>query len=110
MVACKLTFYTDTSASGSRLKASASPLLSHLLRGTAEQIPHPTTEGRSLWDARLDNGELFGEKIDVETTVYEEMESASDDLGIKPLGSGSDYTIFLQYIGVRNVREPWCFN
>lgn len=105
MVTCILLSYTDTSASGSHLKASASPLLSHLLRSTATQIPHPTTGGRSLWDARLDKGELFGEKLDAEATaVYEEMESAADNLGINPLGSGSDYTVFLQYIGVRNVQ------
>lgn len=33
------------------------------------------------------------------------MESAADNIGINPLGSGSDYTVFLQYIGVRNVQE-----
>lgn len=98
--------YSDTSVSGSRLKASASPLLAHLLRSTAEQIPHPTSEGRSLWDARLDKGELFGENLDAEATaVYEEMESAADNIGINPLGSGSDYTVFLQYIGVSDVQE-----
>ncbi|KAI9574759.1 hypothetical protein HD554DRAFT_2232863 [Boletus coccyginus] len=91
----------DTAVSGSRLKTSASPLLSHLLRSTAKQIPHPTSEGRSLWDARLDKGELIGESLDAEAaTIYEEMELAADSIGINPLGSGSDYTVFLQYIGV----------
>ncbi|KAF8546620.1 Zn-dependent exopeptidase [Imleria badia] len=68
--------YSDTSVSGSCLTPSASPLLAHLLRSTAEQIPHPTSKGRSLWDARLDKED------------------------IKPVGSGSDYTVFLQHIGV----------
>ncbi|KAF8842762.1 Zn-dependent exopeptidase [Paxillus ammoniavirescens] len=91
----------DTSASGSRLRSSASPLLAHLLRNTAEQIPHPTSEGRSLWDASSDNGELYGEKLDAEALVmYEEAQSTADSTGVKPLGSGSDYTVFLQYIGV----------
>jgi N-acetylated-alpha-linked acidic dipeptidase len=103
---CILLSYSDTSVSGSHLKASASPLLAHLLRSTAEQIPHPTSEGRSLWDARLDKGELFGESLDAEATaIYEEMESTADNIGINPLGSGSDYTVFLQYIGVRNTQE-----
>lgn len=102
----RLIFYTDTSVSGSRLAASASPLLAHLLRSTAEQIPHPTCEGRTLWDARQDRGELFGENLDAEAiAVYEEMELATDNFGIDPLGSGSDYTVFLQYIGVRNVER-----
>ncbi|KAF9226672.1 Zn-dependent exopeptidase [Gyrodon lividus] len=91
----------DTSVSGSRLSASASPLLAHLLRSTAEQIPHPTSEGRSLWDARSDKGELYGENLDVEAiATYEEAQLAADSIGVNPLGSGSDYTVFLQYIGV----------
>lgn len=102
---------SDTSVSGSRLKAAASPLLAHLLRSTAEQIPHPTSEGRSLWDARLDKGELFGENLDAEAAaIYDEMELAADNMGIEPLGSGSDYTVFLQYIGVRNDQETMEFN
>ncbi|KAH7887556.1 hypothetical protein F5I97DRAFT_1861258 [Phlebopus sp. FC_14] len=91
----------DTSASGSRLRASASPLLAHLLRETAEHIPHPTSKGRSLWDARLDSGTLFGGKLDAEAVIMDqESQLASDSLGVNPLGSGSDYTVFLQYIGV----------
>jgi N-acetylated-alpha-linked acidic dipeptidase len=92
--------------SGSRLSSSASPLLAHLLRNTAEQIPHPTSEGRSLWDASSDNGELYGEKLDAEALVmYEEAQSIADSTGVKPLGSGSDYTVFLQYIGVRTIQK-----
>ncbi|KAG9317382.1 hypothetical protein JVU11DRAFT_1581 [Chiua virens] len=93
----------DTSVSGSCLQASASPLLAHLLRSTAEQIPHPTSDGRTLWDARWDLGELFGDSLDAEAAaIYEQMERVTDGLGIQPLGSGSDYTVFLQYIGFRS--------
>ncbi|KAF9247405.1 hypothetical protein BU15DRAFT_84904 [Melanogaster broomeanus] len=95
----------DTSVSGSRLSASASPLLAHLLRDTAEQIPHPTSEGRSLWAARSDNGELYGEKLDAEAIIaHEEAQLAADYIGVSPLGSGSDYTVFLQYIGVPSAQ------
>lgn len=91
----------DTSVSGSRLKAAGSPLLSHLLRETAEQIPHPTSEDRSLWDARGDSGTLFGEHINAEIVAMHEDELwAADSIGVSPLGSGSDYTVFLQYHGV----------
>jgi len=110
-VTCILPPSLDTAASGSRLKASASPLLSHLLRSTAEQILHPTSEGRSLWDARLDEGELFGESLDAEATaIYEEMELAADSIGVNPLGSGSDYTVFLQHIGVKYIQEVMEFD
>ncbi|KAG1755479.1 hypothetical protein EDB19DRAFT_1661644 [Suillus lakei] len=91
----------DTSASGSRLKAAGSPLLAHLLRETAEQIPHPTSEERSLWDARGDPGTLFGEHMNAEiAAMHEDDLLAADSIGVSPLGSGSDYTIFLQYHGV----------
>lgn len=98
----------DTSVSGSRLRTSASPLLAHLLAQTATQIPHPTSEGRTLWDARDDSGTLFGDDIDEEVlnmdyTAY----SSEDNLGVRPLGSGSDYTVFLQYIGVPSAEA--CF-
>ncbi|KAG1752576.1 uncharacterized protein EDB91DRAFT_1103334 [Suillus paluster] len=92
---------TDTSASGSRLKASGSPLLAHLLRETAEQIPHPISDERSLWDARGDTGTLFGEHMNAEiAAMHEDDLLAVDSIGVSPLGSGSDYTVFLQYHGV----------
>ncbi|KAL4081569.1 hypothetical protein V8B97DRAFT_1923813 [Scleroderma yunnanense] len=91
----------DIAVAGSRLRTSASPLLAHLLRQTAMQIPHPTSEGRTLWDARTDTGTLFGDSIDSEVlAMAQEAEASTDDIGINPLGSGSDYTVFLQHIGV----------
>lgn len=35
--------------------------------------------------------------------MYEAESQQSDDLGVTPLGSGSDYTVFLQRIGVCKV-------
>jgi N-acetylated-alpha-linked acidic dipeptidase len=77
-------------------------LLAHLLRETAEQLPHPTSEKRSLWDARGDTGTLFGEHMNTEIAAKQMHKiSAADSIGVSPLGSGSDYTVFLQYHGVR---------
>ncbi|EIW82081.1 Zn-dependent exopeptidase [Coniophora puteana RWD-64-598 SS2] len=91
----------DSSTSGSKLRSSASPLLAHLLRDTAEQIPHPTALNRTLWDARLDNGELYGGQVDAEVVDMHEADLlAQDSIGVTPLGSGSDYTLFLQHIGI----------
>lgn len=96
---------TDGSVSGSRYGASGSPLLAHFIRKTAEAIPHPTKQGRSLWDARSDDGTLFGNgTIDVgeEVISIKKMEyAAADNVGVSPLGSGSDFTVFLQRSGVR---------
>uniref|UniRef100_A0A8H7Y1D9 Zn-dependent exopeptidase n=1 Tax=Psilocybe cubensis TaxID=181762 RepID=A0A8H7Y1D9_PSICU len=96
----------DSSVSGSRLGASGSPLLAHFIRETAQQIPHPTDEGRTLWDARHDSGTLFGilngtYEIKQEAIAIREMEiAAADYVGVSPLGSGSDYTVFLQRSGI----------
>jgi len=98
---------SDSSVSGSRLSASGSPLLSHFLRETAEDITHPTDKERSLWDARSDIGVLFGlhendtAPINEEVISIHEMQYANaDSVGVSPLGSGSDYTVFLQRNGV----------
>lgn len=95
----------DSSVSGSRLRASGSPLLAHFIRATAEELPHPTDSGRTLWDATTDNGKLFG--LHASNVISEEVRSvhemqytAADSVGVSPLGSGSDYTVFLQRSGV----------
>ncbi|KAJ6539630.1 hypothetical protein B0H19DRAFT_1179879 [Mycena capillaripes] len=77
---------------------SASPSLSHFLREAALEIPHPTSPGRTLWDARLDNGPYAGETVDSESLSA--AAAMADNPGIPPLGSGSDFTPFLQMIGV----------
>lgn len=91
----------DSSVSGSRLHAAASPSLSHFLREAALDIPHPTSPGRTLWDARNDMGPYGGNAVDAESiAVRQSMNSFTDTVGVSPLGSGSDYTAFLQMIGV----------
>ena len=98
---------TDSSVSGSRFYASGSPSLAYFLRDAAEAIAHPTKPGLTLWDARNDQGPLYGktgEHFDAEArAAYEDelAQLATDDIGVGVLGSGSDYTVFLQRIGVR---------
>lgn len=136
---------TDSSVSGSRFGLNASPSLAHLMRNAALDIPHPTIPGRSLWQARLDRGPLYGQVDEEALKVWEEqygvpvveaedfaLDSESGQLasvvahqdslltevragakldangvrvssastGVTPLGSGSDYTVFLQRIGI----------
>ncbi len=87
------------------------------MKETAEDVPPPTIPGRTLWQARLDSGDLFG-PVDPEVQkmydeqlgnplMDEDFETTENDapvhsqaLGVSPLGSGSDYTVFLQRIGV----------
>ncbi|KAH8113339.1 Zn-dependent exopeptidase [Phellopilus nigrolimitatus] len=122
----------DSSVSGSRLRLSASPSLAHLVSNAARDIPHPTIPGRTLWQARLDSGPLFGTVNEEAMHVWEEQYGTpllepgdfapadslgtavkgglktdvngvpvrSASTGVGALGSGSDYTVFLQRIGV----------
>jgi N-acetylated-alpha-linked acidic dipeptidase len=100
----------DVSVSGSQFRAFASPSLAHLVRQAAEDIPHPTSGdiAKSLWDATNDRGTFFGDRCDSgqsvsdpEAIAVHEMEyGPQQSLGVGALGSGSDYTVFLQRIGV----------
>ncbi|KAJ6515617.1 hypothetical protein C8R45DRAFT_957123 [Mycena sanguinolenta] len=91
----------DSSVSGSRFHSAASPSLSHFLRQAALDIPHPTSPGRTLWDARFDTGPYASDTVDSESLgAAHTVNAVADDLGVSPLGSGSDYTAFLQMIGV----------
>ena len=91
----------DVSVMGSQWNAAASPSLAHLIHQVALEIPHPTEPGRTLWDARTDVGPYAG-NADVEAiAVYaEKQQTQSSSTGIYPLGSGSDFTVFLQRLGV----------
>ena len=83
----------------------ASPSLAHLVRETAKLVPHPTAAGNMLWDARNDRGKLYGNLSDeaiVEINTEMDADISDNELSsIRPLGSGSDFTVFLQRIGVR---------
>lgn len=96
----------DGSSTGSRFSGSASPSLAHILRETSEAIAHPTDANRTLWDATKDVGKYTGtmEEVAAETWAAEELMKSKDSLGVGALGSGSDYTVFLQHLGVRSVH------
>lgn len=81
--------------------AAASPSLAHLIRRTAQDIPHPTRPGKSLWDARNDDGPFEGIGDEDFMASYAASELKGHGLtSVKPLGSGSDFTVFLQHLGV----------
>jgi len=73
-------FNLDSAVTGKNLHLSASPVLNHLLRSVAKQIDYPD------------------EKVG---TVYDHLVSRGDRISI--LGSGSDYTVFLEHLGIPSV-------
>lgn len=101
------------SVAGSKWHIGGSPSLAHLIKQTALDVPHPTIKGKTLWDARDDEGpftgigdESAGKSNSTGDTdfmaLYEaaEKERQASKTGISALGSGSDYTVFLQRLGV----------
>ena len=81
-----------------------------MIRETAEVLPHPTDKGRTLWDATSDSGKLFGLMSCANASIKEEEKIISpkelakaDNIGVFSLGSGSDYTVFLQRNGVSSI-------
>ena len=88
--------------SGSSWRAGSSPSLAHLIQQTALEIPHPTSPGKTLWDARSEKGPFLG-NVDLGVLsdyLMSEEEALSFSTGVSALGSGSDYTAFLQRLGV----------
>ncbi|KAI0722737.1 Zn-dependent exopeptidase [Earliella scabrosa] len=99
----------DVSASGSQWGALASPSLAHLIRDVALTVPHPTDPSRTLWDARQDLGPFHG-GVDAEVMdmfVEERKDYVLSDLSIGPLGSGSDFTPFLQHLGIASMDQSF---
>ncbi|KAG1727082.1 Zn-dependent exopeptidase [Suillus paluster] len=88
----------DVSVGGSRWDAGASPSLTHLIQRSAQDVPHPTDAQKTLWDARFDVGPYNGPVDAGFARMWDEKTSNAPH--IDPLGSGSDYTVFLQRLGV----------
>ncbi|WVQ80772.1 hypothetical protein IAT38_002877 [Cryptococcus sp. DSM 104549] len=94
----------DSSASGSNFHASASPSLASLVRAAAEEVESSVDPSRSVYSTKYDagsweefnllkaGGELVGE--------FDVWAADKKGSGISPLGSGSDYTPFLQRYGI----------
>ncbi|KIM91172.1 hypothetical protein PILCRDRAFT_1366 [Piloderma croceum F 1598] len=101
--------FLDSSVAGSRWMASASPSLAHLIRQTAQDVPHPTQPGKTLWDARDDEGpfEGIGDEEFMASYAASELKRHTLDIGIEPLGSGSDFTVFLQHLGVASMDQSF---
>lgn len=73
-------FNVDVAATGKNLSLEASPTLNHILKKTLKSIEHPS-DGKSL---------------------FEHFENDHKGL-IRNLGSGSDYTVFLEHLGIPSV-------
>ena len=83
----------DEAAHGATFSASASPLLFSILREVAGDLPDPAVPGRTL----ADNWHAGGEG---DVASYATGADPSEHLPVSILGSGSDYTVFFNRLGV----------
>lgn len=87
----------DASTSGPHFAASASPLLFEPLRDVASVVQDPGAAGKSVADT-------WREHADAENIRgYSASSATSASLPVSILGSGSDYTVFFNRLGVPSV-------
>ncbi|KAF8920531.1 hypothetical protein CPB85DRAFT_1271746 [Mucidula mucida] len=90
----------DSPMKGSQYWTKASPLLAHLVQQTAQEIVHPNDSSRSLWDATTDVGSFHGSDAEMRKVEHLTPQVRPGLEKVGALGSGSDYTVFLQRIGM----------
>ena len=89
-------FNVDVAVSGSEFSAEAVPSLKEFIREVAKQVPSP--KGGTVYSQwKLAS---IGEARDSSTGHIPHANAPSDDVSVGDLGSGSDFTPFLQHVGV----------
>jgi len=90
----------DVAVSGPKFGASAVPSLKQFLRDVAKAVPSP--QGGTVYDAwkKANQGESVNPQETSTSTFRAPAAQAHPDVPVGDLGSGSDYTVFLQHLGV----------
>jgi N-acetylated-alpha-linked acidic dipeptidase len=91
---------SDTNGRGF-LNAGGSPTLQHLLNAVASGISDPET-GVSILDRKRAQLQLLGNGPDAgddDRDLAALVSNPARDIPVNPLGSGSDYTVFLDHLG-----------
>jgi len=93
-------FNTDVGVSGPNFNAAAVPSLKEFVREVTKAVPSP--KGGTVYDQWLkDQAEGHGRGSSAPFTAGRSDRSESDrDVRVGDLGSGSDYTPFIQHLGV----------
>ncbi|OCF36828.1 membrane protein [Kwoniella heveanensis BCC8398] len=92
----------DSSASGSNFHAGASPSLALLLKSAAEEVESSLDPSRSVYSTKYDAGSWEAFELAKNGHHVGEIDpwAIEKGSGIKALGSGSDFTPFLQRYGI----------
>lgn len=92
-------FNMDVAVSGKKFGASGVPSLKEFIREIAKSVPSP--QGGTVYDTWKKTTEPNPENRSQETSTYRPPPAAMQgDVPVGDLGSGSDYTVFLQHLGV----------
>lgn len=94
-------FNTDMAVSGPKFGAAAVPSLKQFVRDVAKAVPDPS--GGTVyenWKALSTAGALKTDGRETSTSTYRPPLAASSDVPVSDLGSGSDYSVFLQHLGI----------
>ena len=96
-------FNMDVAVSGPKFAASSVPSLKQFIRDVAKAVPSP--KGGTVYDAWRKAGLPGTEQTQVPTEAIGESgripaAQARPDVPVGDLGSGSDYSVFLQRLGV----------
>ena len=92
-------FNMDVAVSGKKFGASGVPTLKEFIREIAKAVPSP--QGGTVYDAWKKASEPTAENNHPQDTSTRPPPVAmQNDVPVGDLGSGSDYTVFLQHLGV----------
>ena len=90
----------DSAVTGDRLEVDGIPSMRDLMREVLSAIPEPRKGGTvgEAWEKQL------RESWNKSAPVILDGPDASFDVRLKPLGSGSDYTVFVDHLGIPAVN------
>lgn len=94
-------FNTDMAVSGPKFGAAAVPSLKQFVREITKAVPDPS--GGTVyesWKKLSSAGALKTDGRETSTSTYRPPLAPSSDVPVSDLGSGSDFTVFLQHLGI----------
>jgi N-acetylated-alpha-linked acidic dipeptidase len=95
-------FNVDVAVSGAKFGAASVPSLKQFLRDVTKVVPSP--KGGTVYENWQKTNQTPGDTVspqETSTSTYRPPAAAAKaDVPVGDLGSGSDYTVFLQHLGV----------
>lgn len=92
-------FNTDMAVSGPKFGAAAVPSLKQFVRDVTKAVPDPS--GGMVYEKwKAESSTVKADSRETSTSTYRPPLASSTDVPVSDLGSGSDYSVFLQHFGI----------